>query len=174
MTTSKKGTAKMSELAMTVKCTHCHRIFAGPSMLIVGRKLDAHNNRIAQFVQKLTEHMFTEHRQEAQQVLLEGNEYQGMLILSNFTTEDKSMKEQFDVVRWKVHQKTLQARFTDADIESWVGQVLPELMSLAQMNDKGTLQRNLVGMLQSIRDRLEEPNKYSFSPIEAVLTGTKQ
>jgi hypothetical protein len=130
--------------------------------------MDAKNNRLAQFVEKLTKHMTTEHKTETQQILIDGAEFQGCMFLSNFKTDDPNLKEQLDLVRWKVHQKTLAARFSDDDILQVVEKVVPDLLTLADMRDKETLTRNLAGLLQSMRDRLEEPGKYTFAPFDAA------
>src|SRR5271166_4900446 len=154
----------MSELAMTAKCSLCNRMFAGPQLVLVGKGVDAVNNRLMQFMEKLTGHVMNEHKEVAQGIVLAASEYQGMLILSQYQTSDDNLKLQTDVIRWGLHQKTLAARYTDAQLEQWVGQIVPELLTLADMRDVKTLTTNLIGMLQSMRDKLEEPGKYTFSP----------
>ena len=41
---------------------------------------------------------------------------------------------------------------------------LPDILTMAQMGDTEGLTRNLTGLLMSMREKLEEPNKY-------ILTG---
>lgn len=94
------------------RCTICNKPFAGPRLAIVGKGMDLKNNRIAQFTEKLTRHLFDEHPAEAQQIMMNAAEYQGVLILATFQTDDADMREQMDLVRWKVHQKTLACRYS--------------------------------------------------------------
>ncbi len=157
----------MSEIAMIARCAICQKPFAGPKFAQIGLGLSAANNRIAVFVEKMTRHIAEEHKEKVREILEEGEEYKGALFLSNFQTEDPNLKEQLDLVRWKVHQKTLAARYTDQMIEQWVGQIIPQLLTLADMRDVATITKNLTGMLQSMRDTLEEPGKYTFEALTA-------
>jgi len=153
---------------MTARCSICQKLFAGPQILLVGQGLSAPNNRLMQFLQKLTEHIHIEHRDEAKGIALAANEYQGMLILSKYETQSQDLQTQLDLCRWNVHQKTLAVRFTDAQIRDWVEKIVPELLTLADMRDTLAITTNLVRMLQSIRDHLEEPGKYTFRPPDAA------
>jgi len=160
----------MSELAMSAKCRHCARVFAGPTLAIVGKRVDLVNNRLIQFMEKLSAHLET-HTQVKNDVESRTLEFKGWRMLQEYETTDRNLTTQFDVYRWCLLQQTLGASFSDQDIETWVGQVIPDFITLAQMGDKDTLARNLVGMLQSMRDRLEEPGRYKFQPAEPVLSG---
>ena len=153
------------------RCTICNKPFAGPRLAIVGKGMDLKNNRIAQFTEKLTRHLFDEHPAEAQQIMMNAAEYQGVLILATFQTDDADMREQMDLVRWKVHQKTLACRYSDEQIAAVVDKVVPELMMLAEMRDMETLKRNLTGLIQNLRDNLEEPGKYTFAPMLEASAG---
>ena len=150
----------MSELAMIARCMICNAPFAGPKFVQIVMGLDVKNNRIAVYTEKLTRHMFEKHRERAEEILTQGAEYQGALFMANFQTEDRGLKEQLDLLRWKVHQTTLAARYTDEMIDQWVGQIVPQMITLAEMRDVKTLTTNLKGMLLSMRDTLEEPGKY--------------
>ena len=150
----------MSELAMIARCMICNAPFAGPKFVKIGMGLDVKNNRIAVFVEKLTRHLFEKHNDVAQEILLQAGEYQGALFMAKFQTDDPSLKEQLDFLRWKTHQITIAKRYTDEMIGQWVDQVIPELLTLARDGDRATLTANLKGMLLSMRDTLEEPGKY--------------
>ncbi len=163
----------MSELAMIARCMICHAPFAGPKFVKIGMGLDVKNNRLAVFTEKLTRHIFEKHPEAAREILTEGAEFQGALFLSHFQTEDENLKEQMDFLRWKIHQKTLAARYSDAMIEQWVGQIVPQMLTLAEMRDVTTLTTNLTGMLQSMRDGLEEPGKYKSVPFDTGITAGK-
>ena len=163
----------MTELAMTAKCRTCGRLFAGPQLVVVGKGVDAPNNRLMQFMEKLSSHVES-HKSITDEINLGVLEYRGWRILSEYDSTNADLLMQFDVYRWGLHQKTIGGRYTDAQIEQWVGQIIPQLLTLADMRDIPTLTKNLCGMLQSMRDRLEEPDKYTFSPFEPSLTGAKQ
>jgi|SRR5579863_10084346 hypothetical protein len=163
----------MTELAMTAKCRTCGRTFAGPQLAIVGKGVDPANNRLMQFMEKLSSHVEL-HREPMDEINLGVLEYRGWRILSEYETENKDLLMQFDLYRWGLHQKTLGGRYSDAQIEQWVGQVIPQLLTLADMRDIPTLTKNLCGMLASMRDKLEEPGKYVFNPMEPSLSGVKQ
>jgi hypothetical protein len=161
----------VSEIAMIARCTICNKPFAGPMFSKVGLGMDAVNNRLAVFTEKLTRHLFDEHREVAQEIQLQGTEYQGCLFLSKFSSQDPNLAMQLDVARWKVHQNTLAVRVTDDQIMDVVEKVVPDLLTLADARDTATLKKNLAGLLASIRDRLEEPGKYTFSPFSESLSG---
>jgi hypothetical protein len=159
------------EQATISRCAICNKPFAGPRLAIVGKGMDLKNNRIAQFTEKLTRHLFDEHSAEAQQIMMSAAEYQGVLILATFQTEDPDMREQMDLVRWKVHQKTLACRYSDEQIAAVIEKVVPELVTLVEMKDTATLKRNLRGLIQNLRDNLEEPGKYTFAPMLETSAG---
>ena len=117
--------------------------------------------------------MFEKHREQAEEILTQGAEYQGALFMANFQTEDPGLKEQLDLLRWKVHQTTLAARYTDEMIDQWVGQIVPQLVTLVEMADTASLSANLRGMLLSMRDTLEEPGKYTFQSMDPLVTAGK-
>jgi hypothetical protein len=161
----------VSEIAMIARCTICNKPFAGPMFSKVGLGMDAVNNRLAVFTEKLTRHLFEEHREVAQEIQLQGTEYQGYLFLSKFSSSDPNLAMQLDVARWKVHQNTLAVRVTDQQITDAIEKFLPDILTLAEMRDTATLKRNLTGLMQSMRDQLEEPGKYTFSPFSESLSG---
>ena len=76
----------------------------------------------------------------------------------------QKLVNQLDIARWNVHQKTLKMRVSDQMIADCVAGILPDILTMAQMGDTEGLTRNLTGLLMSMREKLEEPNKY-------ILTG---
>jgi len=149
-----------NELAATARCLHCGKLFAGPSALAIGGGLSVVDNRRVQFLETLTRHVLESHKPEAADVLNSGAEYQTFLMLSNYKTEDKNMLAQLDLVRWKTHQRSLAKRFTDKMIGDWVEKIVPDLVTLANQGNTLAITSHLTGMLQSMRDILEEPGKY--------------
>ena len=163
----------MSELASTAKCTLCGKLFAGPRLALVGRGLDLKNNRISQFTEKLARHIAEIHPEKLQQIVITAGEYQGVLMLSTFETDDKDLSEQLDLVRWRTNQQTLPCRITDDQISAAVESIVPDLLTLADMRDTATLKHNLRGLMLSMRDRMQEPGKYVLNAIEAPATPGK-
>jgi hypothetical protein len=158
----------MPEMAMTARCIHCQKLFAGPQLVIVGKGVDAVNNRLMQFMEKLSHHVMVEHKELSQEIMVAVGTYQGMLMLTQFQTSSKELAEQSDLIRWQIHQKTLNARLSDEQIKAWVEGVSGELKTLAETNVP-EFRAKLAGMIQAVRNELEEPNKYSFTPFE--MTG---
>lgn len=152
------------ELAMLARCGHCGKAFAGPSYVVLGNvKMDADNARLMQFMEKLSGHLYQEHKSVAEGIAMAGLEYQGMLTIASFHTDSDALKHQLDVARWNIHQKTLATRLSDEQITGWVAAVLPDLQTAAQM---GTLGEKITAMITAVRDNLEEPGKYNLTPIE--------
>jgi hypothetical protein len=54
-----------------------------------------------------------DHRQYFESVILEAQQYQGLLFMMPFQTTDEEFQQQRDYLRWSVHQQTLNARLTD-------------------------------------------------------------
>jgi hypothetical protein len=148
------------ELALPARCNLCDQTFYGPRLTFVGRP----HGRQPQFLEQLAQHIFTDHKDVAEGIALGAGEYQGMFIMSQFSTDDPELVNQLDIARWNVHQKTLKMRVSDQMIADCVAGILPDVLTMAQMGDTEGLTRNLTGLLMSMREKLEEPNKY-------ILTG---
>lgn len=158
-------------LAIPVSCTHCGQTFYGPDL---GSTIITDERSVASFANKLQQHIVQSHGELAEQIVVAGMEYQGMLLLSNFRSDSQGLKKNLDVSRWNVHQKTLLKRFTDEELSTWVERVAPDLVTLVEMGDTANLKANLLGMLQSIRDLLEEPNKYLGVIHRQAAAGSKR
>lgn len=154
----------MQEIAMTARCRECKKLFAGPSIVVLGSGMGQVNARIRQFLGKLTSHMANTHPEISTGIAIAAMEYQGMMILSKFETESDALKMQLDVARWNIHQKTLLKRISDDEIRHAVSLIVPELLTLAAANDPATITRNLEQWVMGMRNVLEEPGKYTFTP----------
>lgn len=98
-----------------------------------------------------------------------------MLFLRNFKTTDPELSEQQDRVRWQVHQQTLKARYPDENIDLQAYDLADRLLinlvdaesatGIGREKLEDRLRREfaelLVEAFTSIRDALEEPNKYA-------------
>lgn len=144
-------------LAIPYTCRHCKKVFYGPSITkTVFSQAEAIETEA--FSQKINHHLQTEHQAIMQQAMLSLGAFQGMLVFSQFRAE--GLSKQVDLQRWTILQYVLKKHFSDEDLGAWVDRVTPDLVGLAKAGDTVTLRKNLLGMLQSIRDVLEEPNKY--------------
>lgn len=147
----------MADIAMPASCRLCGAKFYGPKVAIIGRP----HGRQQAFLQKLVDHFRDAHVQEGKGIDLASMEYRGMLLMLYFQIEDPDLAKMHDIARWNVHQKTLGARFTDQQIADMVEKIIPDIYTLVQMGDTVTLRKNLQGCFANLRDRLEEPGKYT-------------
>ena len=150
-------------LQVPVACNHCGQVFYGPDF---SSRIVADQRALGLFSRKLYEHITAKHPEVYERIALPIAEFQGMVFLSQFSSSAPALRKQVDISRWNVHQYTLSKRFRDDEIAAWVARVVPDLVTLAQMGDAAGIQRNLEGMLQSMRDQLEEPAKYDLAAIQ--------
>lgn len=150
----------MSEIALPAKCSICNQTFYGPRLALVGKP----GGRQAQLLEKLAQHIMTAHPDVATSIGMGAAEYSGMFILGQFETDDPELSRQLDISRWNVNQKTLPIRITDQMIADCVARILPELKTLVAMGDDAGLLGHLTNLLATMRNLMQEPNKY-------ILTG---
>lgn len=153
-----------SMIAVPIACNLCGKTFHGPR-LSSNIHSPEHARQLAQFGRVLMDHMASSHQEVAQQIGMGQMEFQTMMLLSHYRSNDPELQKKLDISRWNLLQKVLSMRFSDETIERWVDSVLPDFMSLAQQGNTADIRRNLTGMLQSMRDQLEEPNKYDMAAI---------
>jgi hypothetical protein len=161
----------MSELAGITTCNlpHpknpgqvCGQRFAGPQHLIIG---EGAPGRMKTLLEKLVMHLHTQHPEYFAQVMIQGEEYKGLLWVMAFQTSDPELQQQRDYLRWSIHQRTLNASLSDEKLRGAVDQIANniwhELQFWLQSGQKGNLlasiSRILTPELQAIRDALQEP-----------------
>jgi hypothetical protein len=149
-----------NELALPARCRICNKIFYGPRVSILGTA-----GRAESFLNNLQLHVKTEHKEVAREIAMGAMEYQGMMTMALYLIEDPELQKQLDLSRWNTHQKTLAAHISDDDIARVVEQLIPEIYTLVQQGDTVQLRTNLLSCFANLRDRLEEPNKYSIQPV---------
>jgi hypothetical protein len=157
-------------IAPITTCKHCNMRFDG-GLEIIGRP----NARMEALLMKLGSHMHKAHPQHAQALNLHGAAFMGMLFLMNFKSTDAELNKQRDQARWQIHQQTLNARFSDESL--WeqctaLTQRLGDAFDETVSNDEARTIINdmLFEVVKSIRDALEEPNRYPEAKAEQLVS----
>ena len=156
------------EVAAIAKCKLCNVQFTGPTAQRIGETPPA---RLARFCQKLAEHIMTKHTEHNQALELKALEFLGMLRMLNYQTSDPELRGQMDYLRWSTHQMTLAARLPDKAIKEKsdelagliVKEVYLEHQTDASLREK--ISNLLAEQIAGLRDILEEPGRYSVSPM---------
>lgn len=148
----------------------CGQKFTSHRVPIIGEDKNA---RLHKYLSGLAKHLSEKHPDLGLQMAQHGAAFMEMLFLRNFKTTDPELSEQQDRVRWQVHQQTLKARYPDENLREqadsvaeWlVGRTLDYCPSLDQTKIfekiKSVYCKHLIEAFTSIRDALEEPNKYA-------------
>ncbi len=162
---------------MITTCKHCAATFDG-GVEIVGRP----NARLEALLRKLGSHMNTKHPEHVIPLEINGAAYMGMLFLSNFKSTDAKLNEERDRQRWQIHQQTLNARFSDESLKEQciklAGSLQQDLADLAIHHDyvipdeamRQSFARIIIEAMTSIRDVLEEPNRYAEAKPEQLVS----
>jgi hypothetical protein len=157
----------MSELAGITTCNlpHpknpgqvCGQRFAGPQHLIIG---EGAPGRMKALLEKLVMHLHTQHPEYFAQVMIQGEEYKGLLWVMAFQTSDPELQQQRDYLRWSIHQRTLNASITDDKLKDGVGEIVSLIMENIEFCPRDQLRQQIRGViekeLRAIRDALQEP-----------------
>ena len=149
----------------------CGAKFVGPQHLVIG----VHNGQgghMAALFEKLIRHLVDVHPLHMQQIIMQGEEYKGMLYMLAFESADREFHEQRNYFRWSVHQRTLGARFTDKKLGDFIeatataaadeivadGLVLTiEEESTERARVKQSLLKYFAPEIREMRDALQEP-----------------
>jgi hypothetical protein len=138
----------------------CGQKFAGPMHLVIGPNAPS---RMAALLEKLVQHLAKAHPENFKAMLLEAQQYQGLLFMMAFQSTDTEFREQQNYYRWCVHQQTLNARLSDeklrlaaaavteAAIHDWRADV--DLKEDLKMH----VSRRIEIALRDLRDALQEP-----------------
>ena len=156
----------MSEIATPARCGICNKVFYGPKAALIGANLGTREAQV--FFQSLVDHLMKSHPNEFMGCEAAGAEYKGMLIVSYFAVNDPDLQKMCDISRWNVLQKVLAARVSDEHIAQSVDGVLPDLCTLVEQGDRATLRKNLITLLQGMRNAIEERGKYDLAAMVAA------
>lgn len=150
----------------------CGQKFTSHRVPIIGEDKNA---RLHKYLSGLAKHLSEKHPDLGLQMAQHGAAFMEMLFLRNFKTTDPELSEQQDRVRWQVHQQTLKARYPDENIDLQAYDLADRLLinlvdaesatGIGREKLEDRLRREfaelLVEAFTSIRDALEEPNKYA-------------
>lgn len=177
---------RQHEIAGVARCKLCGRAFAGSSGFIIGQD---NNGRIQGYLQKLAGHLQEAHSEIMGAVALRALEFQGMLMLLNYSLSDPQLNKQRDQLRWQIHQQTLNARIPNEKLleksKHFAMSLTDTFLSVCTPEQQAALQ-NFIPQLRSeacelikqlvtmLRDELEEPNKYPPNLIELPPEGPKR
>lgn len=153
----------MSPVAVPVSCIHCGKTFYGPRMSVAMIRDRGHLVQMQQFMQSLRKHLVDDHESEAGNIMAASAEFDTMMVLSRYRSNDRELQRKVDMSRWNVHQNTLAVKITDEEIAASVDAIVPELLALAAAGDAATIQMRLAGLLTFMRDQLQEPDKYRLN-----------
>lgn len=154
-----------SEIATPTKCRHCGKVFYGPrAVLKVGEQPP---QRFFKYLAEINEHIVKAHPMEFERAYVLGTEFQGMLLLSNYVSEDAEIVDQRNFYRWKVHQASLAARVPDAAIHQKACEAIEGVFATPSLRIKEELIAAVEKQMRELRDILEEPGRYEVS----ALTG---
>jgi hypothetical protein len=148
---------------MITTCKHCNASFDG-GVEIVGQP----GARLATLLHKLGSHMNKQHPEHAQAMGIIGADFMGWLFLANFKSADEQLNLYCDQRRWHIHQQTFHARFSDGELKNWSDSVADDVMRLGDANPQAARELIYQAMIY-MRERLEEPNRYSAQAQPAVV-----
>ena len=148
--------------------TVCGAKFVGPQHLVISGALGNGQQTLQQscltgLLEKLVKHLVEQHPRVMGEVILQGEQYKGLLMMLNFSTTDKEFQEQRNYYRWSVHQQTLNARLTDERlglaVAVGVAAALDEWNSIVagQKELELIIGRDVERMMRDLRDALQEP-----------------
>jgi hypothetical protein len=161
-------------VARTTTCKHCGQTFDG-GVEIIGRP----NARMESLLLKLGSHMNTKHPEHARYLQLQGASYLGLVFLTNFNSTDAELHLQRDRHRWEIHQQTLNARFSDESLRKQCMALMERIADAVDdnlgeecvsKNARELVAAMLLEAMTSVRDALEEPNRYSEAKTEELVS----
>lgn len=167
----------MHEIATVLRCKLCPpanaKAIAGPSGILTP---GAPTNRVGEFVKALTEHISTAHPQHHEYLQQKMLEFFGLQLMMQYSTADPGIQYSRNVLRWNIHQATLDARIPDDKLEIKSQEFADELVDLvvtdvmryfkAPVGDlsfdtrptKLRITEKVREVFRGIRDVLQEPN----------------
>lgn len=155
-------------LAPITTCVHCGARFDG-GVEIIGKP----TARVEALLMKLGSHMNTKHAEHVVPLEINGAAYMGMLFLSNFKSTDAALNLERDRQRWQVHQQTLNARFSDESLLQQCKALAKRIYDVSDGCGPGVsedIAQMLYEAMASVRDALEEPNRYAPEKREQLVS----
>jgi hypothetical protein len=117
---------------------------------IIGEPASAQTER---FVMALAEHLRKKHGDVFQRIAASGKMLMGFLALIQFDSQDKSLAEMREMIRYDIHRTTLRVNITDEHIVK----ALAELGIDLPTDD----QKRIENLIRDLRDLLTDSGAYS-------------
>lgn len=170
------------EIASVLTCKLCSEKIAGPGLVIGPGQA---SGRVAKFMESLTTHLASKHAQEFEALQQQALEFFGLNCVMQYVTQDDRVKYQRDWLRWKIHQVTLNARYTDEALQNLAAQFsgiiyseltplivdavyasgvfpsenVPKVFERAGENSRALIGAKLLEIVTIIRNELQEPTE---------------
>lgn len=167
------------EIASVITCTLCTQKIAGPG-LVIGAGQPA--GRVQLFMESLTEHLAKAHAKEFEAIQQKVLEFFGLNCVMQYVTQDERVQYQRFWLRWRIHQHTLNARYSDEKIgkmsaelagilyDEITAALLVILENAPATNLRGTFDRagenvraaigaRIVEIVTIVRNELQEPTE---------------
>ncbi len=160
-----------------VICKLCKRVFQAPVALrVIPGAGD--NTRLVNFIADLDTHLMKEHPDQANLCDLQAMQFVGLARLTYYTINDPEVADQNNFLRWSIHQATLNAKYTDTDLEAIAARLAGILVDDAlepELPPDGravtiTEQLKVLAagkirtVLMEMRQQLQEPGRYTIQP----------
>lgn len=172
------------EIAGICNCRLCGTKITGPAGLIIAPGA-ATNGRVAQYMQNLAGHIINGHKKENSNMETQALEYLGLLRMTMYSTTDKSIIEQRDFLRWKIHQSTLAHTLSDEQMDAaskefatqFVDDVIaalhgprpekgwPAHIELLRTSLAAVTSTKLYGIVDDFRRLIQEPGRYQLQVV---------
>lgn len=159
------------KVTVPILCNRCNKTFYGPRMSVAAIRDRNHLQEMLEFYASLKKHLADQHADVMGEILSGEGEFDMMMVLCRFNSNDPELQRLVDRSRWHVHQNTLANKISDQEIAASVEAITPELVTLAASGDTLAISTRLAGLLTFMRDQLQEPNKYDLSSALVEASG---
>ena len=168
------------EISGISTCRICGWKIAGPQgAASVIYQPKGSQNRLANFLAKVADHMIATHPDETRMLQVKGQEFFGMLLLMQYDSSDSLTQEELEFLRWSIHRTTRKAHISDETLAQTAEKladlvletVIPNLLTgteqLAAAQVIGSVRAKVSNQVQEIlsgmRDLYEESNPAKLS-----------
>lgn len=149
----------MSNLLYIAHCTLCQQRFKFPR--IADHIHDPHG---AAIMREFNEHMAKKHQEEFIQIGIKTGVLQTALMLKQFRSQDESMRQLQEYLRYQVHDMTGTVTVTDEKLEKQVA-------ALFEHDRPSTTA--VIALVKLLRDILEEKGQFQPTPPESLSPASK-
>lgn len=167
------------EISGISTCRLCGWRIAGPQGAAVIYQPKSSQNRLANFLAKVAEHMLQTHPDHTRMLQLKGQEFFGMLLLMQYDSRDSLTQEELEFLRWSVHRTTRKAHIADETLAQTAEKladlvletVIPNLLTRTEqlaaaqviVSVRAKVCQQVQEILSGMRDLYEESNPAKLS-----------